>query len=157
MNLNNIGKNVTIFYFGLILGIISTAFPIFIKNVLAVRPIRTDAVNYYGGFYRDLSNARLTGNGDGIYLAYHDFTGFNFANADLQSDNLVETKFINANVDNANFTGADLTNAYFTGATNTSTAKWYSCIYDGGCGETVCPDGFKISTMGGSCIGHLLL
>ncbi|MFA5894284.1 MAG: pentapeptide repeat-containing protein [Candidatus Shapirobacteria bacterium] len=157
MSINNIGKNVTIFYFGLILGIITTAFPIFIKNVLAVRPIRTDSVNYYGGFYKDLNSARLTGNGDGIFLAYHDFTGFNFTDADMGYDNLVETKFINANLTRTNFTGADLTNAYFSGATNLDTTKWYSCPADGQCGETTCPDGSKLTTMGSSCVGHLLL
>lgn len=157
MYMNNISKNVTIFYFGLILGVITTAFPIFIKNVLAVRPTRTDSVNYYGGFYKDLNNARITGNGGGIFLAYHDFTGFNFTDANLEYDNLVETKFINANLTRTNFTGADLTNAYFAGATSLDTVKWYACSTDGQCGETICPDGFKISVVNGSCVGHLLL
>lgn len=155
-------KIFSVFVLGLILGIIFTTLTHSVQKVdaarrrpsptptAAVTPVPTTAPvqNQIAGFYKNLSGAIL----DNAFLAYHDFSGVNFANASLKYTNLQSSYLNNANLNGVDFTGATLTGVNLTGATLEG-VKWYNCPEgDGVCGETVCPDGStKLSTDGAVC------
>jgi hypothetical protein len=111
-------------------------------------PTTAPIQNQVGGYYKDLTGANL----NGAFLAYHDFTGFNFTGATLRDTNLQKSYMINASLDSVDFTGANLSGLNLTGAVTTN-IKWYSCPEgEGMCGSTTCPDGVtQLITDGAVC------
>jgi hypothetical protein len=137
------------------------------KNLFRNRA--TSATSTLGGFLSDMTGAYIYDQ----YLGYHNFTGFNFSNASLNSVTMIGSVLVGANLSGAkillstltsadlskanllgtNFSGSNLTDADLTGAKIDGTTIWYSCT-DSICYPTTCPDGKIIPTDISTCIGH---
>lgn len=153
-------KIFSVFALGLLVGVIFTSLTQNVQSVDAARrrvtptpaPIITTtpapAQNQVAGYYKNLTGANL----ESAFLAYHDFSGFNFTNANLRYSKLNSAYLNNATMDGVDFTGSTLTGIDLTGTTLTG-VKWYYCPEgDLMCGETVCPDGTtKLTTQDAVC------
>jgi len=111
-------------------------------------PNPTTGNDFRGGYYSNLSNSNF----DSTFIAYHDFTGFDFSNASIRFSQVKGSNLSQANLTNVDFTGSNLNGANLTGA-NLTGIKWYNCPEgDGVCGSTTCPDGHSIGTHGATCL-----